>query len=175
MPVKIPFAAPIARAALATLQANLPAHIAAFNAESENTIDLVEPVAYVFGADDPLGGAGFPVVEAAAMEGRTGQWSVDRTEFDHDAVVNVVVWHEGDRGELSPTYEMSLGLARCVVECLAPTGAFGDGVEISQDGGVYWRADVLPADPTDDARSFLKWRVPVFVGFKLETVERLQS
>lgn len=170
----ITFAAPLIRAALQSLEANLPGQIAQFNAQPANMVELEVPRAYVFAADDPLGttGPGFPVVEVAAMEGRTGRWAVDRTEVDHDAVVNVTVWHEGDRGELSPAYEMSLGLARCVIEVLRVPGAFGPQVEVANENGLFWRADALPADFTSDQREFRKWQIPVFLQFRLEAVER---
>lgn len=172
--VPITFASPIIRAALTTLEANLPGQIAQFNAQPENQVDLEEPRAYVYSADDPLGttGPGFPVVEVAAMEGRSGRWAVDRVAADHDVVVNVNVWHEGDRGQLPPTYEMSLGLARCVIEVMRVTGAFGPGIEIANENGIYWRADALPADFTSDQREFRKWQVPVFIQFRLEADEQ---
>lgn len=168
----IDFVAPIIRAALTTLQAQLPAAIAAFNAEDANQVDLTEPVAFEFGAADPL--VVFPTIEVSATTGITGPWAIDRSEVDHAPSVNVVVWHEGERGELGPTYELSLGLTRCVIEVLRVVGAFGDGVEISNElGAVTWRTDVIPADPVDpEGRDFLKWRVPVLITFRLETVER---
>lgn len=167
------FAAPLIRAALATLQASLPAQITAFNLEAANTVTLVAPAEYVFGAADPLILAAGPIIEVASVQGRTGASGIDRAEFDHDPRVTVCIWHEGDRGELSATYEMSLGLARCVIETLVADGAFGSEVEVAQDGGIEWRTDAIPADPTDDAREFKKWRCPVLLVFRLETVERL--
>lgn len=183
----IQFAAPIIRAALATLRANLPGQVALFNAEPANTVDLAAPadnggalgdlgVAYVFGAADPLTAYGFPLIEVAVMEGRSGNASIDFMEFDHNPRVNVVCWHEGDRGELATTYEMSLGLARCVIECLIDDDAFGPGLVIRGDdqegGGIFWRADALPADIASDEREFKKWQVPVFLQFEVEAVER---
>lgn len=175
MAEKIQFVGPIIRAALAALKADLPTQIAIFNAEAENGVDLVVPVVYAFGADDPLGVSGFPVVEVAAAQGRTGNFAVERTEFDHDPAITICVWHEGDRGEFSTTYEMSLGLARCVIETLLADDAFGPDAEIpdrADGGGIYWRSDALPADPTDDGREFRKWRVPVLIQFDLQAVER---
>lgn len=175
MAEKIQFVAPIIRAALATLEETVPGQIAVFNAEPENTVDLVVPVVYAFGADDPLGVSGFPVIEVAAAQGRSGNWAVEKAEFDHDVALTVCVWHEGDRGEFSTTYEMSLGLARCVTEALCIDDAFGPDAELpnrEDGGGIYWRSDALPADPTDDGREFRKWRVPVLIQFDLEAVER---
>jgi hypothetical protein len=121
---------------------------------------------------DPLILAG-PVVEVAAMRGTTGEWAIERTEVDHSPQVSVVAWHEGERGELGPTYEMSLGLARCLLEVLSQTGAFGDSVEIGNDeGAVEWRTEVLPDDLTEDGRDFKKWRCAVLIAFRLATVER---
>jgi hypothetical protein len=177
--IKIGFVSPLIRATLATLQAKLPDQITAFNAEAENTVDLVQPVAYAYGAQDPLGVDGFPVIEVAATQGSGGGASVglgeQGSEFDHFPIVNVVIWHEGDRGELQPTYEMSLGLARCAVECLLPAGGFGpDASPIVDENGrlaLFWRTDAIPTDPTDDAREFLKWRVPVFLQFTVQHID----
>lgn len=171
---KMTFAAPLIRAAIARLQADLPDAIAAFNAEG--SVQLVEPVEYAFGAADPLILTNGPVVEVSIPTGTAGAWGLNRVEFDHDQRVNVCVWHEGSRGDLPETYEMSLGLGRCVIEVLAQDEAFGPEVEIAGEGdGVVWRADVIPDDPTDDGRDFRKWRVPVLIQFQLETVERFQA
>lgn len=192
--VKLEWVAPIIRTALATLEDKLPDQIAAYNAESENLIDLVVPAAsftgyvsgggYVFGADDPLGVNGFPVIEAAITSGSGGPASVglggEGSEFDHLPTLNVVVWHEGDRGELPTTYEMSLGLARCVMECLLPNGALGGNVSPTIDAqsgrlAFNWRSEAIPADPTDDNREFRKWRVPVFIQLGLEHIDQFQA
>lgn len=168
----ITFAAPIVRKAIATLEAELPTQVALFNAEPDNAVSLAEPTEVVFGAMDPLILAG-PVVEVSATDGSFGAGALERADVDHDVTVNVVVWHEGEKGELSPTYAMSLGMARCVIEALWKTSAFGDEVEISNDAGaITWRTEVLPADPTEDGREFRKWRVPVLITFRLEAVER---
>ncbi|HLE98975.1 MAG TPA: hypothetical protein VI540_03685 [Gaiellaceae bacterium] len=166
----ITFAAPIIRSAIASLQANLPTQIAAFNAEPENEVTLTAPVAFHFGAADPL--IEFPAIEVAATDGATAQWAIDRSEGDHFPQIAVVIWFEGERGEIGPTYEASLGMARCVLEVLSQTGAFGE-AEIPNDAGaVTWRTDVLPADLTEDGREFSKWRCAVLLVFRLETVER---
>lgn len=168
----IAFVAPILDQAIATLRATLPAQIAAFNTEHDD-ITLAEPAEYVFGAMDPLILTSGPIIEVAAVNGATGKAALDYADFDHSPTVSVVVWHEGDRGELSPTYRMSLGLARCVIEALTRPGAFGPSVEVIDDpGGVSWRTDALPAELTDDSREFQKWQVPVLITFQLETVER---
>lgn len=178
MTTKITFASPVVKAALATLQAGLPAQIAVFNAESQNTVDLTTPVAYVYGADDPLGVAGFPVVEVAAATGTGHGSSVSLgtvgSDFDHQIQLTVVCWHEGDRGELPTTYEMSLGMARCIIELLLVDGALGATAKVAEDatGPLFtWRTDALPADLTSDAREFTKWRVPVFIQFAVMAVE----
>lgn len=173
MTLSISFAAPLIRTAIQTLQDGLPAQIAAFNAEGDNTVSLVEPAEYVFGAADPLVIGTGPVVEVAAVQGSTGRFDLDRGEFDHDPRVTVCIWHEGEAGDLSRTYEASLGLARCVLETLVVAGAFGDEVEVANEGGVEWRTDAIGVDPTDDAREFRRWRVPVLLVFRLESVERL--
>jgi hypothetical protein len=169
--VPIAFVAPQIDAALATLERELPDAIAAFNAEAAAAVELATPQAYVFGAADPL--VVFPTIEVAAGEGSMGNFAVARSEVDHDPQVTVVVWHEGERGELSPTYRMSLGMARCVIEVLTRPEAFGAGVEVSNDdGAVSWRTAALPVDLTEDGREFAKWQVPVLISFRLENVER---
>ena len=165
----IVFVEPLIDAAIATLQANLPAQIAAYNAQAAAVVELVEPSEYVFGAADPLILAAGPVVEVAAVQGTTGLFTVDRAAFDHDPRLTVCVWHEG--GELSTAYRTSLGLARCIIETLTQDGAFGAQVEVSNQTGVEWRTDAIPTDPTDDGRAFRKWRVPVLIIFRLEAVE----
>ena len=167
----ITFVAPLIRQALATLAAELPDAIATFNAEDDQPLQLVAPAAYVFGAADPL--IVFPTIEVAAGDGSMAGFSIGRGEVDHDAQLSVVVWHEGERGELSPTYEASLALARCVIEVLTRPEAFGAGVEVSNEpGAVTWRTGALPADLAEDGRQFTKWQVPVLISLRLETVEQ---
>lgn len=164
------FVTPVIRKAIAALEENLPERIALFNANPENEVTLIEPVAYEFGAADPL--IVFPTIEVASTQGQTGEWSLDRSEFDHDPVLTVVVWHEGERGELGPTYEMSLGMTQCVIEVLARKDAMS-GVELGNDpGAITWRTEVIPADPAEDGREFRKWQVPVLITFRLELVEQ---
>ncbi|RDI73303.1 hypothetical protein Gocc_2903 [Gaiella occulta] len=174
---EIAFVAPLLRAAIATLKAGLPARIAAFNAQTENTVALAAPdvSAYHFGGNDVLSAAGFPQIEVAAPQGSFGAWTIGRTEVDHDPVVNVVVWQEALHGQIPPAYEAALGYVRCVIEALRSPGAFGGQVEIAQDNGVFWRIDVLPDDMTSDGREFRKWRVPALITFRLETVEKFGS
>ncbi len=163
--------APVIRAAIASLKAGLPNQIALFNAEDVNEVTLSEPAAYVVGAMDPLILNG-PVIEIAVTDGSTANAAIGYTDFDHRPTLTVVVWHEGERGELSPTYEMSLGLKRCVVEVLTRPGAFGESAQLpSEDGTITWRAASLPADPIEEGREFRKWRVPVLITFRLEAVE----
>lgn len=169
----IEFVAPLLRQTIATLRAKLPDQIGIYNAEPANEVDLVEPTDFVFGAMDTVLLTAGPVIEVAAVSGQTAKAAIDYTEFDHYPAVTVVVWHEGERGELPPTYEMSLGLARCAIEVLTRPGAFGDAVELRDDpGAVTWRTDVLPADPAADGREFNKWQCAVLITFQVETVER---
>jgi hypothetical protein len=181
--VKIGFVMPLLRAAKATLDAGLADQLAAFNAESENTVDLDDPVKIIIGADDPLGVDGFPVVELAATQGAGGGASVGLgeagSEFDSFPVLTVVVWNEGDQGELPPTYERSLGMARCVLECLLPAGALGgDASPVVDENGrlaMFWRTDAIPADPTDDGREFRKWRVPCLVQLTCQQIDHFTA
>lgn len=171
----IGFVAPVIRAAIATLQADLAARIAAFNLAAANQVDLASPAvdAYHFGGTDVLTATTFPQIEVGSPQGQFGAWSIDRIEVDHDPVVNVSVWQEGvGAGNVPLAYEASLGYTQCVIETLAPKNAFGPDVEIAQAGGVYWRIDVLPDDPTSEPRDFRVWRVPALIVFRLELVER---
>lgn len=176
------FVSPIVNDTIATLQANLPAQITAFNATPGAPVQLPTTIVYVPWAQDPLGTEGFPVIEAACDQGTSGAFDIDNDhpEWAHAAILKVTVWHEGDRGEVASTCEISVGLAKCVLECLLPYGAMGAGVQIADprdpDGGgrgIFWQLRGLPADLAADGRDFKKWRVPVTLQFHLITIERL--
>lgn len=171
---KIQFVAPDIRAAIASLKAGLPAQVALYNAEPANTLDLVAPAdeAIYFGGNDALAAVGFPAIEVAAMEGRFGNFTVNRLEADHDPTINVVVWQEGTTGDIPTMYELALGYARVVIEVLMRDDAFGPGAEIAQQAGIYWRCDVIPVEPTSETREFRIWRLPMFLRFTIEKVER---
>lgn len=174
MASKIRFAAPVVRSILATLEANLPTQIATFNAETENAVGLASPTAYVFGAQFPLGVTGFPVVEAAMIEGTTGVFTLNREAWDHNPVANVVVWHEADPQGFAETYEASLGFIRCIIETLTPDGAIDPEVEIAQEGGIRWLIDPRVVATDTENRPTL-FHMPAFVQFRLEAVERLET
>ncbi len=167
---EITFVAPIIRATIASLQANLPARITAFNAEGN--VQLTAPIAYHFGGNDVLSAEGFPQVEVAASQGSFGAWTIGRSEVDHDPIIQVVVWQEALTGEIPPAYEAALGFVRCVLEVLREPNAMGAGVEIAQEQGVFWRVDLLPFEMTDTEREFRKWRVPALITIRVETVEK---
>ncbi len=171
----IGFVAPIVRAAIVSLKADLPGQIVLFNAEAANTVDLTAPAtaSYHFGATDTHSAFTFPQVEVAAVQGQTGQFAVGRVEVDHDVAVNVICWLEGLTGEVAPVYEQLLGMARVVIEVLSRPDAFGPEVELSNETGIFWRvSEAIPLDGDDPNREILKWRVPVFLQFRVETVER---
>lgn len=171
---EITFVAPIIRATIASLKANLPARVTAFNAEPENVTKLTAPAddAYHFGGNDVLSASGFPQVEVAASQGSFGAWTIGRSEVDHDPIIQVVVWQEALTGEIPPAYEAALGFIRCVLEVLREPNAMGAGVEIAQEQGVFWRVDLLPFEMTDTEREFRKWRVPALITIRAETVEK---
>jgi len=173
---KIGGEAPIIRAAMAQLQTYMAGQVALFNAEPANAqVQIVAPASYWFGGQVLLSGYAFPQIEVAAVTGDTGAWAIGRSEVDHDPRVNVAIWVQGDIGDAPKLYEQTLGLKRCVIECLAPTGAFGPGVEIAQAGGISWRMDGIPIDPTAaspaQGRDFQLWRGSALVQFHLEDVE----
>lgn len=172
----IRFVAPIIRAALTSLETEFAAHAAAFNAETENAVELGTPARYVFGADDVMDA--FPIVEASILRGTLGPFSVGTAgvgDADSTPTLQVVVWLEGVTGEVPKLYEAGLGYARCVIEILTVDGALGDYAEVSgtrQDAIVYSVEGPLPASPESTEREFQKWRIPVVVNFAVEAVDR---
>lgn len=172
MPASIKFVPRYIRGAIAALERDMPAQVAAFNLEPDNTVELEVPASYHFGATDRHAAFPFPQVEVAAVQGQTGRFEINRRAVDHDVILNVVVWLEGTTGEVGPVYEQLLGMARCVIEILTPTDAIAAGAEISNERGVYWRvSEAIPLDQDDENRTLQKWRVPVFVQLRIEDVE----
>lgn len=171
---RITFAAPVIRAALATLEARFPTHVAAFNAEAANDVELVAPVAYAFGALDPM--TDYPVVEASLLGGQLGPFDVHTVEADSSPTLNLVIWLMGTTGEVPTLYEQALGYARCAIEILVEADAFGPDYGIANEqGAIDWRIlGVLPAEPADKDRTIERWRIPVSVQVKLDGVERWQ-
>lgn len=169
----IQFVGPEIRAAIATLKAGMAGHVALFNAEPANTVDIEAPATYHFGIADDLAAHPFPQVEVAAVEGRFGEWTVDRVHADHDPTVNVVVWLQGVTGQIAPIYEQLLGMARTVIELLAEPGAWGPEIELANENGIYWRvSETIPFETDDATREVKKWLAPAFLQFKLEKIER---
>lgn len=168
----ITFVAPIIRATLATLADGMPAQIAAFNAQPANAVQLTEPQTYVFGAVALMIAEPFPIIECAAVSGDIGNFTVARATGDHDLRLNCAVWTQSTSGDVPLLYEETLGLMRCVIEVLTPTGAFGAGVEIAQDVGISWRSDVVPADLTAqkpaDGRPLEGWLGSGLIQFRVE-------
>lgn len=175
MPASIKFAAPLVRAATATLQAGMPAQVAAFNAEVANLVDIAVPATYHFGGQALLAAYAFPQCEVAAVSGKLGNFTHRQATADHDLMVNVALWVQGDEGDIPTLYEKTLGLVRCAIECLTPDGAFGPGVVLAKDLGISWRCDVVPYDPTASSpaqgRSFQSWLGSGLIQFRVEPVE----
>lgn len=169
----IQFVGPEIRAALATLEAGFPGQVAVFNAEAGHQVSLEAPRTYHFGIADDHAAHPFPQVEVAAVEGRFGEWTVDRVHADHDPVVNVVIWLQGVTGLIAPIYEQLLGMARCTIELLADPGAWGPEIEIANENGVYWRvSETIPLEMDEATREVKKWLAPAFLQFRLEKIER---
>ncbi len=174
---KIAFVGPLVRAAIATLSAQMPGQVAAFNAEPANTVVLVAPATFHFGGNDLLSAFAFPQCEVAAVTGDLGNFTIARATADHDVRCNVSLWIDGadGGGDIPTLYEQAAGLARCAIECLTPTGAFGVGVEIANDHGVSWRIDVVPFDPTaqtpSSGRNFQRWLGSALLQFRVEPIE----
>lgn len=172
---RISFAAPIVRAALASLEAAFPAHVAVFNAEGDNAVDLVAPAEYVFGASDPK--IEYPSVEVFILDGRLGPFSLGQAgvgEADHDPWLTVTVWIIGDDGEVPKLYEQALGYARVVIEILTEDGKLGPDAEVSGEAdAIDYR--ILPGELVDEERELRRWKVPVVVRFRVEAIERWQD
>ena len=172
---KIRFVAPIIRAALASLQAGFAAHVATFNTEAENLVDLTAPAAYVFGATDVMDD--YPVVEAAILRGTVGPFSVGTAgvgDADSTPALQVIVWLQGVTGEVPGLYEAGLGYARCVIEILTVDGALGDTAEVSgsrEDAISYSVEGPIPQSPDDVDREFRKWKIPIVIDFLVEAVD----
>lgn len=170
---KIEFIAPEIRAAITQLQTYMPGQVEQLN--DEGYAQIIAPATFHFGGQDMLNAYEFPQIEVAAVAGDTGNFGIARTEVDHDPKMNIAVWQIGDIGDIPTLYEQTLGMIRCVIECMVPPGAFGAEVEIAQEAGISWRADVIPHDPTattpDKGRDFQKWLGSGLIQFKLEKVE----
>lgn len=157
---------------IASLQAGMPARVAAFNADPSNLVDIVTPATYTLGVIDAHAANPFPQLEAAAVEGTFGEWSVGRAEVNHDPRVNVVIWLQGVTGEIAPVYEQMLGMIACVIEVLRAPDACGAEVEIANDQGIYWRlSELIPLEMDSPEREIRTWLVPGFLQFRLEKVE----
>ena len=168
----ITFVAPVIRAALATLEAQLPALVAAFNADPDNTVVLDAPATYHFGATDQLSAFPFPQIEVHATSGTFGDFGVGRVEVDHDIAVNVIGWQEAFEGDVPSAYERAAGLCKVIIEALIQPAAFGPNADVPNSAGVAWRIDVVPDDAAVPDREFKKWRLASMVRLRLETVER---
>lgn len=182
---KIEGIAPIIRAALTTLEAQWAGHVAVYNAEAANRIDLELPKpsiqpgfqsggGYVFGAEPVMDA--YPVVEVSALEGSFGPFGVGQAgvgDADSNPRLNVVVWLQGVSGEVPDLYEAALGYVRIVAEILTVDGALGTNAEVSgaQEDAITWRIDVIPGGAADVEREFRKWKVPVQMIFVIEAVE----
>lgn len=174
----IAFTPPIVTAAIASMKANMASQVAVFNADPASTVELLEPQTYHRGGQDILSAYPFPQVEVASVAGTLGPFAIGRAEGDHDPRVNVAIWLDGELGEIPDLYDKIQGLTRCVIECLVPNGAFGAGVQIVEAGGISWRTDVVPFDPTSstpaEGRTFQKWLGSGLLQFQLQLVEHFR-
>lgn len=169
---------PTITAAIASLKdptTGLPAKVAEFNAEGGHGVTLVVPpdAAYYPGGNDLLGVDGFPAVEVYIATGELGRsddnngFAVNRVEANVDDEPVVVLWAEGEKGEIPELYETIVGLGMCALSVLLVTGAFGPGVEVTSARYAY---SIVPDDPTAEAREFEKWRTACVLTFHTEDV-----
>jgi hypothetical protein len=123
--------APRIRTSIASLRANLPTRIAAFNLEA-NGVTLDTPadddgglkprrpeLGYVFGGMPQYGAGEFPVVEVAVPDALIENLALQHLEGDLSSSIVVAVWAGRAGGDDFPeVYEKVLGYARCVTEVL---------------------------------------------------------
>lgn len=175
---KISGVAPIIRAALASLEAEMAAHVAAFNAEAANTIDLEVATAYVFGATNVMDA--YPVIEVAILDGTMGPFSTGTAgvgEADSTPSLQVIVWLQGTTDEVPKLYEAGLGYARCVIEILTVDGALGATAEVAgqRDDAIRYSVEgPIPVGADDPDREFRYWKIPIVVELVVEAVDAWQ-
>jgi hypothetical protein len=161
-------------ASLKSATTGLPARVTAFNAEGSHGVTLTAPEddRYFPGGHDLLSDGSFPAVEVHIATGGIGPFAVGNTDADVDDRVVVVVWAEGDKGEIPVLYETIVGLGRCALEVLLVEHAFGASVDISnQERAVTYDYSIVPGDPSDEAaRTFEKWRTACVLTFQVEDV-----
>lgn len=176
----IKFLEPIIDATIATLQAELPAHVATFNAEPGHAapLALTAPAntSYVFGATDAM--TVFPLVEVSVQDGRVGDASLADPDgagriADNYARLTIVVWLQGVTGEVPDVYRQALGYTRLLIEILTVDGALGPDaqVDLTREDAIEYRFAVIPSDPADVDREVRKWKVPAMVSLAVEAVE----
>jgi hypothetical protein len=122
--------APRIKTSLASLRANLPARIAAFNAEGTVHLDVpaddagaLSPLrpglAYVFGGLPRIGMGEYPKIEVAIPDAVVDNLALQHIEGDLSSSIVVSVWAGRTTGDDFPTvYEKVLGYARCITEVL---------------------------------------------------------
>jgi hypothetical protein len=123
--------APRIKTSIASLRAQLPARIDAFNAEANGvTLDQVADdgdglkprrpgMGYVFGGFPQYAAGEFPVVEVAIPDAVVSNLALQHLEGDLDSSLVVAVWAGRTSGEDFPElYEKVLGYARCITEVL---------------------------------------------------------
>lgn len=117
---------------IASLRANLPARIAAFNAVEGQPVQLEVPaddagdldpprpaLGYVFGGFPHYSGGEFPKIEVAVPDGLVQNLSLAQVEGDLDSTLVVACWAGRTQAETFPAvYRKVLGYAQCVTEVL---------------------------------------------------------
>lgn len=171
---RIDFVSPIIRSALTYLQAHYADHVAVYNAEPANLIDLEVPASYVFGAATVMDV--YPILEATILDGTMGPFSVGQAgvgDADSTPRLNVVLWLQGVTGEVPDLYEAGLGHVRVIIEQLCEQGALGANAEVAGDrsDAIDWRVDTIPGGPANVERELRKWRLPCQVSFAVEAVD----
>jgi hypothetical protein len=162
-------AAPLIRAAIASLQTGMPDRISVFNTEPENEVELV-PIdgdAYFFGGK-PDSDPRYPCIEVAITAIPMRGFSVGQVDFDVRPVGMVAAWAQGPPGDTPAIYETVLGYGRCILEVLLQPDAWGASVTIDPEEGA--RSDYASFDLELDEQPV--YRALGLHTFTLEDVDR---
>lgn len=166
--------APFIRSAIASLKAGLPAAIATYNGEAENTYDLDVPdvADFWFGGNDAL--TVFPAVEVSVPTGTESNFAIGQEDADASPHLVVAIWIEGETGDVPEIYEKALGYGRVAGEVLTKPDAFGPQVVIKEGSEVRFTFPTVPVGPSynAEARRFDKWRTAAVIEVDLDDEAR---
>lgn len=143
--------------AVAVLRANLPAAIAAVNAEHSDDIELVVPIdnpgepddGYTLGAD---AGVPYPYVEVGVPDAVLHVREVGNVHADADGVFSLRVLC-ADPVSSARLYRTSMRYASAILRVLLQPNAFGRGVNVRENNSVRvafrWGLERTPPQATE--------------------------